>query len=359
MLLSILPVLALAFVISLVVTPFVKRLALRIGATDAPNARKVHQKVMPRLGGLAIYHSFTTAVLLTQPLTTQVAGLLAGGTMIMLVGVLDDTRGLSPKVKLLGQVAAALVLVHFGFKVDFVTAPFSIFGKPVIYLQYFTVPVTVIWIIGVTNALNLIDGLDGLAAGTSAIAAVTMALVAWMDGQLLMAALALVLAAGVLGFLRYNFNPAQIFMGDSGSLFLGFNLGALAIMGLTKGATVISLFIPVVILGIPIMDTVFAILRRFSNRQPIFQADKKHLHHCLLEVGLSHRQTVLVIYGINLCLGASAVLLNILSTEQSYIVLIALATLVLLSANWLGVLTGNVSRQVSTSIEPGKAKLRG
>lgn len=356
---TLLSALVMACLISLGTTPLVKKLALRWGATDAPDARKVHRTVMPRMGGLAIYLAFTLTALLTQPLTRPVVGLLLGGTIIMVVGLLDDIYGLSPRFKLMGQLGAAVVLVVFGYHVDFVTNPL---GGSVIPLGILSIPVTIFWIIGVTNALNLIDGLDGLAAGTSVIAAVTMALVAWLDGQLAMAVLALVLAASTLGFLRYNFHPAQIFMGDSGSLFLGFNLGALAILSLTKGATVISIFIPIVILGIPILDTTFAIIRRFLNHRPIFQADKKHLHHCLLEMGLSHRQTVLVIYVIDLCLGASAVLLNMLTTEQSSMILIALATVIILGANKLGVISG-VSRNLgkgktASSLETGKAKLR-
>lgn len=346
----------LAGVLALVLTPWVKKLALKIGATDAPNARKVHTQVMPRLGGLAIYLAFNLAVLLTQDLTMKIIGLLLGGTVIMAVGVLDDTFDLSPRLKLLGQILAAGVLIAFDYKVHFITYPLG--SGTFIYLEYLTIPVTFLWIIGVTNALNLIDGLDGLAAGTSAIAAVTMALVAFFNGQFGAASLALILAASVLGFLRYNFHPAKIFMGDSGSLFLGFILGGLAVSGLTKGATVISLFIPVVILGIPIMDTAFAILRRFTNGKPIFQADKKHLHHCLLELGFSHKQTVLVIYCINICLGASAVVLSRLSTYQSYMVLITLATLVIVGANKLGVLSLQ-KRSTISQMEPGKAKLRG
>lgn len=350
---SLLSALVLACLLSLGTTPFVKKLAIKLGAIDAPNARKVHRTVMPRMGGLAIYFAFTVTVLLTQPLTQPLMGLLLGGTIIILVGIFDDIHGLSPHWKLVGQLAAAVVLVAFGYHVDFVTNPF---GSSVIPLGILSIPVTIFWIIGVTNALNLIDGLDGLAAGTSVIAALTMAVVAWIDGHSAMGILALILAASTLGFLKYNFHPAQIFMGDSGSLFLGFNLGALAILSLTKGATVISIFIPIVILGIPIMDTAFAILRRFLNQKPIFQADKKHLHHCLLELGLTHRQTVLVIYVINFCLGASAVLLNQLTTEQSSVLLIGLATAVILGANKLGVISKG---RTTSSLDTGKAKLRG
>lgn len=348
--------LVLACFLSWATTPWIKKLALKVGATDAPNARKVHTKTMPRLGGVAIYIGFVLTVLSTQDLNREILGLLIGCTVILLVGILDDIYGLSPKLKFLGQFIAALVLIAFGYKVRFVTHPWE--AGTIIDLEYLAIPFTILWIIGVTNAVNLIDGLDGLAAGTSAIAAITMALVGFTSGQAVAASLALILAASILGFLRYNFHPAQIFMGDCGSLFLGYALGALAISGLTKGATVISLFIPVVILGIPIMDTLFAIVRRFSNGRPIFQPDKKHLHHCLLELGLSHKGTVLVIYFIDACLGASAVVLSKLSTYQSYVVLIILATLVIVGANKIGVLSLSNSTTVS-KIETGKAKLRG
>jgi len=326
--------LPLAFGVAYISTPWVRRLAVKVGATDTPNERKVHHGIMPRMGGLAIYLGFVVAVLLTQSLSRPLTGLLLGGTLIVLMGMVDDIRGVSPKMKLLGQIAAAFIVVGYGVKVQYITNPFS----GLIILGKWGIPVTVFWIIGVTNALNLIDGLDGLAAGTSAIAAVTMAVVAWTQGQMAVAGIAFILAAAALGFLRYNYHPAQLFMGDSGSMFLGFALATLAVMGLTKGATIISLFVPVVILGIPILDTMLAIVRRYLNNQPIFQADKAHLHHRLLDLGLSHPQTVLVIYGVNLVLGVSAVLLTVLTTDQAVVILIGLASVTLWAANRLGVL---------------------
>ena len=324
-------------------TPWVKRLALKIGAVDLPNERKVHQGVMPRLGGFGIYLGFVAVVLLTGNINREVLGLLLGATMIMGIGIIDDTRGLSPKIKLLGQISAALILVAFGIRVDFLTNPLAgmidIGQDGMIGLNKLVIPVTVLWVVGVTNAVNLIDGLDGLAAGTASVAALTIAVISFFEGQMVEFYLALVLAGAVMGFLRHNFYPAKIFMGDSGSMFLGFSLSALAIMGLTKGATVISLFTPLVILGIPIMDTLFAILRRFGSRQPIFKADKKHLHHCLLDMGLSHKQTVLVIYAVNVCLGFSAVMLTRLTTEQSMLMLMAITVLAILAANKIGILT--------------------
>ncbi|MEW6662941.1 MAG: glycosyltransferase family 4 protein [Bacillota bacterium] len=346
--------LLITFAIVYIATPLVKRLAFRVGAMDDPDERKVHSRVMPRLGGLAIYLGFTLAILVTQPLTKTVWGLLLGGTLIMLLGMADDIKGLSPRIKLAGQVAAALILVAFGVRVTFLTNPFD----GMLPLHNLAIPVTVLWIIGITNAVNLIDGLDGLAAGTAGIAAVTMAVVTILAGQTAIAALALILGASLAGFLRYNFHPAQIFMGDSGSMFLGFNLAALAILGLTKGATVISLFIPVVILGIPIMDTLFAIVRRLFNRKPIFQPDKQHLHHCLLNMGLSHRQTVVVIYLVNICLGVSAVLLTQLTTDQSVLMLIGLSIAMLTAANKIGVSGGITFKGIIKRVEERKSFFR-
>lgn len=338
----------LALIISLIITPIVKQLAIRWGVMDKPDQRKVHQQLMPRMGGLAIFLSFALVVLITQPLSKTIIGLLVGSAWIISVGIVDDFKGLSPKVKLMGQIIGALILIAFGLRVDFITNPFS---EGMLILGKLAIPITVLWIIGVTNAVNLIDGLDGLAAGTSGIAALTMALVVLSQyilspelfvGSLMVIPLALILLGSLLGFLKYNFHPAQIFMGDSGSMFLGFTLAALAITGLAKGAAVISVFIPIVILGIPILDTFFAILRRYLNKQPIFQPDKHHLHHCLLEKGLSHKQTVLVIYGINLVLGASAVLMTWLDNDHAMVLLGLIAFMVILGANRLGI----TSRQI-------------
>ncbi|MGI6065851.1 MAG: MraY family glycosyltransferase [Bacillota bacterium] len=339
-----------AFVIAYLLTPVMKNVGILVGAVDKPNERKVHHGLITRIGGVAIYAGFLLPSLFIQDMSRPVMGLLISGTLVMMLGLVDDLRGISPKIKLLGQIMAGLVLVHYGVEVQFITNPLN---GGIISLGYLSIPVTVFWVIGVTNAVNLIDGLDGLAAGVSAIAAITLAVVAWTQDQFAVVSLALFLGAGALGFLRYNFHPAQLFMGDCGSMFLGFNLGALAVMGLSKGATVISLFIPVIILGIPIMDTFFAIIRRFNNKKPIFQADKGHLHHCLLEMGLSHRQAVLVIYAITFLLGSSAVLLTMLTTAQSVFILIAISIVTLVGANRIGIISG---RKAVTGVSGSEAK---
>ncbi|MEW6276169.1 MAG: MraY family glycosyltransferase [Bacillota bacterium] len=330
----------LAFGVAWVVTPVVARKAFAWGAVDLPGPRKVHQKAMPRLGGLALYLSFLAGapLLLLQTHLGQAGyGLLAGATLIVLVGVIDDICGLSPWLKLLGQVIAAASVLPFGIAISFLTNPLN--GQ-IIALGWLGIPVTLLWVVAVTNALNLIDGLDGLAGGVSCIAALTVAAVGWTQwrffgaaGQQEIILLALLLAAVLLAFLRYNFYPARIFLGDSGAMFLGFLLAVISVLGLTKSVTAVSVFVPLVILGVPLTDTAFAILRRCYQHRSIFQADREHLHHLLLTMGLSHRQAVLVVYGISLLLGLSALIINLISPDHALILLLILVVLVIVGLN--------------------------
>jgi len=337
--------LVLAFLVAFMGTPLVRILALKIKAIDRPDARKVHNGIMPRLGGLAICLAFWAGILLTQELSREIVGLLSGGVLIALIGIIDDIKGVSPKIKLAGQVIAASVAIAGGIRVDFITNPFAgVIGLNFLGFEIFSFLLTIIWIIGITNAINLIDGLDGLAAGVSAIAAITLGIVSILEGNQAVAGLAFLLAASILGFLKYNFHPAQLFMGDTGSLFLGFNLATIAVIGLTKSATVISLFLPVVILGIPIADTFFAIVRRYYNGKPIFSPDKDHLHHRLLALGLSHKHTVLAIYGVSVVLGASAVVTALVTTPQGVIIMLLTTLGVFMAADKVGVLKGEESK---------------
>ncbi|WP_031514069.1 glycosyltransferase family 4 protein [Desulfofalx alkaliphila] len=343
--------LVLAVVLSLILTPWVKHLAIKVKAIDRPDERKVHKCLMPRMGGLAVYISFAVAALVVLPFSLPLAGLLFGGLLIVLLGIVDDIKSLPAKVKLGGQILAALAVVPFGIQVDFITNPLT---GGIFALGIFAVPLTVFWIISVTNAVNLIDGLDGLAGGVSMIAALTIAAVTWYQGfyegfafstMAEVAMLALILVGAVLGFLRYNFYPAKIFLGDTGSMFLGYCLAVLAVMGLTKSAAAISVFIPIVILGIPLLDTFFAIVRRRVKKRPIFQPDKEHLHHCLMSMGLSHRQTVLAIYAISALLGGSAFMLNVVSTNQAMLLLGLMSIVVIIGANKIGI----IGRKASVS----------
>lgn len=317
-----------SLIIAFVATPYVKRFAEKIGAVDAPNQRKVHTRIMPRLGGLAIYIGFLAAFFLFVPYAAkpELLGILIGGTIILAVGMLDDKYQLSPKWKLLGQlIATAVVVVPFGLKVGIVNLPYS--GSIDFtsgWLLWLAAPITIFWIVGVTNAINLIDGLDGLSAGVSAIATATMAVMAILMNDMIVATYCFVLLGAILGFLYFNFHPARIFMGDTGSLFLGFNLAALSIMGF-KEALFVSFIIPIVVLGVPLWDTFFAIVRRIVNKKPISSPDKGHLHHCLLKMGLSHRATVLTIYSISIFFGTMAIVLS--KTTELWTTIIIMAIL--------------------------------
>ncbi|MFC4800143.1 glycosyltransferase family 4 protein [Neobacillus sp. GCM10023253] len=292
------------FILSVLITPLVKKFAFIIGATDRPNQRKVHQCVMPRLGGLAIIISFMLGTFLLRPENPSLLPILIGCSIIIVTGLLDDILELSAKYKLIGQLAAACVVVFWGnLQVVFINLPFGA------QLQFglLSVPITIIWIVGITNAINLIDGLDGLAAGVSSIALITISVMAIIQGNLIVGMLGLIVLASTLGFLIYNFHPASIFMGDTGALFLGFIISVLSLMGF-KNVTFISFVIPVIILAVPISDTFFAILRRIIHKKPLGAPDKQHLHHCMLRMGYSHRQTVLLIYAMSAFFGLVAVI---------------------------------------------------
>ncbi|GAB2721287.1 MraY family glycosyltransferase [Paenibacillus thermoaerophilus] len=324
---------------ALLLTPWVKAFAVKIGAIDVPNHRKVHTRIMPRLGGLAIYLAFVLATLgawlfAGSDIDWKVAlGLLLGGTVVVAVGALDDKFELSPKMKLLGQIAAALIVVSFGVRIELLNIPF---GETVVDTSWLSIPLTVFWIVGVTNAVNLIDGLDGLAAGVSGIANATILVLAVLMGNGTVILLSAILLGSILGFLVYNFHPAKIFMGDSGALFLGFALSTFSIMGF-KQATLVSFIVPLVILAVPLGDTFFAIIRRVLNRTPISVADKSHLHHCLQQIGLSHRQTVLVIYGISVFFGLCAVLLSQTANWVAVIIVAVLLLIMELGAEAIGI----------------------
>lgn len=323
-----------ALIASVLLTPWVRQLAIKWGAMDAPDARKVHTTPIPRMGGLAIYLAFVVAVVASMHLTREIVGLLIGGSVILAVGIIDDIYQLPAKVKLFWQIVAASVLVIFDMRIEWFTNPFGGY----IYLEYFAIPITILWVISLTNVVNLIDGLDGLAAGVSVIAAVTIILVALKQGFYPVAVLTAALAGGATGFMKYNFNPATIFMGDTGSMFLGYMLAAISMLGAVKSATTIALVVPGVALGLPIMDTAFAIVRRYTNGQPIFKPDKGHLHHRLLAMGLSQKQTVLLMYVISAGLGFSAILLADASRTSAMVIIGVIIAVVVVGARKIGIL---------------------
>ncbi|WP_042354028.1 glycosyltransferase family 4 protein [Bacillus rubiinfantis] len=305
----------LCFLCSILMTPIVKKIALKIGATDKPNQRKVHHKIMPRLGGLAIYISFLLGIIILQPSSSYHAAIVVGGVIILVTGILDDIFELSAKVKFIMQIGAALVVVFWGgVQVQFINLPFN--G----YLEFgdLSIPITILWIVGVTNAINLIDGLDGLAAGVSAIALITITGMAVVMGNAYVVAMGVILIASTTGFLKYNFYPAKIFMGDSGALFLGYMISVLALLGF-KNITIISFVVPIIILGVPISDTLFAIIRRLYNKNPLSAPDKSHLHHCILKLGYTHRETVLLIYAMSAMFGLAAFIFTMTTVWGSII----------------------------------------
>ncbi|HQA59873.1 MAG: MraY family glycosyltransferase [Tepidanaerobacteraceae bacterium] len=324
-----------SMILAYLVTPSVMKLAWKIGAIDKPgDPRRIHKQPMPRLGGLAIYIAFVLTGLLTLPLKQgYIQGIFLGASLIVIVGIVDDIYNLPARVKLLGQIAAAGILVAFGVKVEIITNPLGgmfVLGK-------LAIPATLFWVVGITNTLNFIDGLDGLAAGIAAIAAFTMMLVnislEQANGALVMA----ILAGAAIGFLPYNFNPAKIFMGDTGAMFLGFVLAAQAVEGTVKSATAIALIVPILALGLPIFDTAFAILRRFINGKPLMQADKGHVHHRLIAIGLSQKQAVLFMYIISISLGICSLVLARIGVKQAVIALSLVLFMLLVSVRYINI----------------------
>ena len=319
-----------AFIITFSTTPFVKNLAFKIGAVDIPkDNRRMHKKPTARLGGLAIFLGFVLSTLFFAQLTPQIIGMLIGSVIIVTLGVFDDIYALSAKLKLLIQIIAALCPVIAGIQIDFIKVPaiFSEYGY--IGLGWLAIPITVIWITGITNAVNLLDGLDGLACGVSSISALTLLVIAIIVGEGDVAFITSALAGACFGFLPYNFNPAKLFMGDTGALFLGFILSTVSVQGLFKGYAIISIAVPLLILGLPIFDTLSAILRRVKDHRSIMSPDRGHLHHRLIDAGFSQKQAVLIIYMLCIVLCIAAVILIATGAVSWWVLLAVIVGLIL------------------------------
>lgn len=340
---------ALAFIIAFSATPIVRKLAFKIGAVDIPkDERRMHKKPIALIGGLAIVAGFivslafdllTTSNLLNA--NKELLGLLTGIAIIVFEGIIDDTRTLNAKAKLAFQLLAAIsVVLISGTRITVISTPFG--SDPYMILSpYISYPLTILWIVGVTNAVNLIDGLDGLAAGVSSISALSLFFVSLLRVDLEPAIaiyIALVTAAlsgSILGFLPFNFNPAKIFMGETGAAFLGFTLGVVSIQGSMKSYAAISIAIPLLVLGLPLFDTLFAIVRRIGNRKPIMQGDRSHLHHRLIDMGLSQRQSVLIMYLASATLGLCAIVLADRGALSAIVLLLAVSVFVLGGAKYM------------------------
>ncbi|MCI9233625.1 MAG: undecaprenyl/decaprenyl-phosphate alpha-N-acetylglucosaminyl 1-phosphate transferase [Bacilli bacterium] len=314
------------FLFAVFVTPFVKKIALHIGAVDLPNDRKVHKKPMPRLGGLAIYFGFLLGYMLFGTHSETMNSILIGSFIIVLTGVTDDVKPLKASYKFIGQLVASCIIVFYG---NILLKDISAFG---LYFDFGTLayPITIFFILGCINCMNLIDGLDGLASGISSIYFLTIGIIATMQGKNgLDFVLTFIMLGSTLGFLVHNFNPASIFMGDSGSMFLGFIIAIIALLGF-KNVTMTSLIIPLLILAIPILDTIFAIIRRTLKGESISTPDRFHIHHQLLNHNFSQRATVLMIYGINLLFAAASIVYVLKDQMLGYIIYGILLIIVIL-----------------------------
>ncbi|TAK37045.1 MAG: undecaprenyl/decaprenyl-phosphate alpha-N-acetylglucosaminyl 1-phosphate transferase, partial [Chloroflexota bacterium] len=303
---------AAALVATLSLTPAARWLALRTGIVDNPNARKLHRNAVPLLGGLAMYVAFMAVLLIFNDRFNfqQLVGILLGASLVSFFGIWDDSRGLRPLVKLLGQAAAAVVLILSGVQV-------SLFGNP----AWPDIALTIFWIVGITNAFNLLDNMDGLSGGIAAVSAAFFLVLAGTSGQFLVAGLAAAILGAALGFLRYNFNPASIFMGDTGSLFLGFMLAALGIKLRFENTTLVTWMIPILVLAIPILDTTLVTISRARRGlNPFTSPGKDHISHRLVAMGMTHREAVMTLYLACGALGLSAIFLSKASVMEAYLI---------------------------------------
>ena len=315
----------LAFITTFVLTPYTIRLAKKVGALDVPDKRKINTKAMPRLGGIAVICGFIISVLYLvistciegklflaeDNLSIKLLGTFLGMIILGIFCYVDDLKGIKPITKLIGQTLAAVIVVSCGITINNFTIPFK--ENSIMLNEVFSYIITVIWIVAITNAINLTDGLDGLASGITLISCISLLIVFALNGSPLIAIILITALAGsIVGFLPYNFNPAKTFIGDIGSNFLGFALSIISILGIAKTYTAIVLIAPIIVLALPILDTIWAIIRRIvksKSLKGVFKADRGHLHHKLMEKGFSQKQSVLILYGVTATLGMSAVIL--------------------------------------------------
>ena len=344
-----------AALVALIFTPMVRTLAFRVGAVDVPkDNRRMHDHPIPRMGGLAIFLGFILSVLVFLPLTPELRGMLLGSVIIVMLGILDDIFALPALPKLLVQIGAALVAVLHGNRIDFLSNPNIFSSDPYWELGWLAIPITVLWIVGITNAVNLIDGLDGLACGVSTISSMTLLVIALFVKEPDVAILMGALAGGGIGFLPYNLNPAKIFMGDTGSTFLGFILAVVSIQGLFKFYAIISFAVPFLMLGLPIFDTCFAFIRRIAHGQSPMHADRSHVHHRLIDMGFSQKQAVAVLYIISAILGLSAVVLTTIGVVRAMLFLLAMGIAVAVA--WRVFLVGPSHEGKDNTEEKGEDK---
>ncbi len=308
-----------AGLISFTTTPLARVFAFKVGAVDVPkDERRMHNKPIPRLGGLAIFLGFSVAALAFCDFTPTLLSIYFGGLVIVVVGVLDDIFRLNAWVKFIVEIAVAFIPISQGLSIEFI----NLFGEYVVF-GVFEIPITVLWIVGLTNAINLIDGLDGLSCGISVICSLSLLLCSILVlDNFALTMLTAILASSCLGFLPFNSNPAKIFMGDTGALFLGYTLSVISISGLFKMHAVLSFMIPVSIFALPLFDTIFAFVRRIASGHSPFRPDRGHIHHRLIDIGFNQKQTVYILYSVCGILGISAVMFSISDSWKSGMILV-------------------------------------
>lgn len=351
---EVLKIVVIVAVFTALLFPMVKWISYHVGALDYPNERKVHKKPMPVMGGLMIYLGFLFGYMLFVPQSTQMLAILIASFIVVITGILDVIKPLRAREKLVGQVVAALIIVFYG---KILLNDISFFGY---YFDFgwLAYPITIVFIVAVMNCINLIDGLDGLADGISMIFFITIGVLAFIMHNLgsLEITIAFIMIGACLGFLIFNFNPAKIFMGEIGSMFLGFMIAVVCLLGF-KAVTLTSLVVPMLILAIPILDTLFAILRRIIHHKPIYEADRQHLHHQLLNKKFSQKTTVLIIYAVSILFSSASVFYVLKDRKIGaiiYIVLVLLITWVVLTTN---IVTDNAKLNLKKIHFPVKKKV--
>lgn len=313
-----------ALVMSFAATPVIKAFAQKVGAMDVPDdARRVHDHPIPRLGGLAIFIGFLLSVVLFADITKQVRGILLGSILIVAVGAIDDLISLKAWVKFLFQIVAAIIAVAHDVVIEVLMNPNVFSSTDTLNLGILAIPVTIIWIVAITNSVNLIDGLDGLAVGVSTISSITMLVIALVVSEGNVAVILAALAGACIGFMPYNLNPAKIFMGDTGALLLGYVLSTVSIIGLFKFYAVVSFAVPLLALAVPLFDTVFAFFRRLIKGQNPMKPDRGHFHHRLIDMGLNQKQAVAILYSISALLGLAAVVITTSGELKALILIVA------------------------------------
>ncbi|SHF75597.1 glycosyltransferase family 4 protein [Ornithinibacillus halophilus] len=350
--------LVVAFILSattaLLVTPIISRLAIKFNAVDKPDTnRKSHNGIKPSLGGLSIFIGAAVGFIYLQPVNVHMTAITIGALIMIITGMLDDIFDLKPLYKLAGQISAAVVVVSSGLVIEKLTLPFM----GTVYIDNFGIILTILWIVAASNAINLIDGLDGLAAGVSGIGLASILIMGIMDYRIIVVYLTTILIGGCIGFLFHNFYPAKIFMGDTGALFLGYSIAVISMLGLFKNVAFFSFIVPIIVIAVPVFDTLLAIIRRAINKQGIATADRNHIHYQLIKAGYSHRAAVLIIYGFSAFFGSMAIVFNSTRLLTSLFIFLFIILGIQLIAELAGV-TVSQRRPIMDSIQKIKGVIK-